>query len=99
MHVNIDTCIYILYICYVAGWVWLVYDTSTDKLKVFEGHDAQSPLSVVPRCVPLLCCDVWEHAYYLDSQNDRAAYFENFWKVINWNFVNEQLMNNLLETY
>ncbi|KAL8439102.1 hypothetical protein Efla_003149 [Eimeria flavescens] len=82
-----------------SGWVWLVYNTSNDKLELVEGHDAQCPLSFAPRSSPLLCCDVWEHAYYLDTQHDRATYFENFWKVINWHFVNEQFMNNLLETY
>ncbi|OEH74801.1 superoxide dismutase [Cyclospora cayetanensis] len=82
-----------------SGWVWLVYNTSNDKLEFLEGHDAQCPLSIAPRCSPLLCCDVWEHAYYLDTQHDRAKYFENFWSVINWHFVNEQFMNNLLETY
>lgn len=82
-----------------SGWIWLVYNTSSDKLEIIEGHDAVCPLSVSPRSSPLLCCDVWEHAYYLDTQHDRAKYFENFWSVINWYFVNEQLMNNLLETY
>lgn len=82
-----------------SGWVWLVYNTSNDKLELIEGHDALCPLSFATRCAPLLCCDVWEHAFYLDTQNDKAAYFENFWKVINWHWVNEQFMNNLLETY
>ena len=79
--------------------MWLVYNTSNDKLELIEGHDALCPLSFAPRCSPLLCCDVWEHAYYLDTQNDRGTYFENFWHVINWHWVNEQFMNNLLETY
>jgi Fe-Mn family superoxide dismutase len=38
----------------------------------------------------LLVCDVWEHAYYLQYKNDRAKYIDNFWKIINWNTVNER---------
>lgn len=82
-----------------SGWVWLVYNTGNNKLELVEGHDAVCPISSAPRSSPLLCCDVWEHAYYLDTQHDRSQYFENFWKVINWHFVNEQLMNNMLENY
>lgn len=82
-----------------SGWIWLVYNTSNDKLELLEGHDGLCPLSFAPRCAPLMCCDVWEHAYYLDTQHDRGTYFENFWKVLNWHYVNEQFMNNLLETY
>jgi superoxide dismutase, Fe-Mn family len=36
---------------------------------------------------PLLTCDVWEHAYYIDYRNARAAYVDKFWNIINWDFV------------
>ena len=66
-----------------SGWAWLVRKDS--QLKIISTHDADTPL--VHGSTPLMTCDVWEHAYYLDYQNNRAGYLENFWKIINWNFV------------
>ncbi|MDE0152225.1 MAG: superoxide dismutase [Bdellovibrionales bacterium] len=66
-----------------SGWAWLVRQDS--KLQVISTHDADTPLA--HGAVPLMTCDVWEHAYYLDYQNNRAKYVENFWKIINWNFI------------
>ena len=67
-----------------SGWSWLVRDNS-GNLKVLSTHDADTPL--VKGMTPLLTCDVWEHAYYLDYQNNRGAYMESFWKIVNWEFV------------
>ena len=64
-----------------SGWAWLVKKDS--QLKVISTHDADTPLTHTP----LMTCDVWEHAYYLDYQNNRAKYVENFWKIINWDFI------------
>ncbi|RNF25881.1 iron superoxide dismutase, partial [Trypanosoma conorhini] len=66
-----------------SGWAWLVKDTASGKLKVYQTHDAGCPLTE-PTLKPLLACDVWEHAYYLDYKNDRAAYVQAFWNVVNW---------------
>jgi Fe-Mn family superoxide dismutase len=70
-----------------SGWVWLAAEDS--RLSVFSTHDAET---VVTRdLTPLLVCDVWEHAYYLDHQNDRVAYLGAWWdRVANWAFADAQ---------
>jgi Fe-Mn family superoxide dismutase len=71
-----------------SGWVWLVREPD-GALTVLDTHDAGCPLR--EGRAPLLACDVWEHAYYLDRQNDRAAYLEHFWAVVDWNRVRTRL--------
>jgi Fe-Mn family superoxide dismutase len=73
-----------------SGWAWLVKDTATNKLKVFQTHDAGTPLTE-PGLKPILTCDVWEHAYYVDYRNDRAAYVKAFWNAVNWEFAESNL--------
>eukprot|EP01120_Amphizonella_sp_Union-15-10_P008986 TRINITY_DN3320_c0_g1_i1.p1 TRINITY_DN3320_c0_g1~~TRINITY_DN3320_c0_g1_i1.p1 ORF type:complete len:223 (+),score=60.10 TRINITY_DN3320_c0_g1_i1:50-718(+) len=70
-----------------SGWAWLVKDQ--DKLKVISGHDAENPIS--KGLIPVLTCDVWEHAYYIDFRNDRAKYVEKWWDLVNWDFVSKNL--------
>lgn len=70
-----------------SGYVWLVKD-SHDALSIIDGKDAFNPLTEGNR--PLLTCDVWEHAYYLDYRNVRKDYLKNFWKIVNWDFVEAQ---------
>ena len=67
-----------------SGWAWLVAD-KTGKLSIVQTSNAQCPLTEGLK--PLLVCDVWEHAYYLDYQNLRANYVNEFWSIINWKFV------------
>lgn len=57
-----------------SGWVWLCYCKQSQKAVIQQTHDAGNPLRDSPNCVPLLTCDVWEHAYYVDRRNDRASY-------------------------
>ena len=71
-----------------SGWAWLVKGAD-GKLAITQTHDALCPLSSGQ--TPILTCDVWEHAYYLDYQNARPTYVENFWKIVNWNFVAQNL--------
>lgn len=73
-----------------SGWAWLVKD-KTGKLQIIKTANQDSPLS--QGLTPLMCIDVWEHAYYLKYQNRRAEYIENFFKVINWEKVNAHMNN------
>ncbi|MGB5354386.1 MAG: superoxide dismutase [Woeseia sp.] len=68
-----------------SGWAWLVADTD-GKLQVTSTSDAHNPMS--QGLTPLLTIDVWEHAYYLDVQNDRGAYVDKVLaELINWDFA------------
>lgn len=71
-----------------SGWTWLVLN-SDGTLSIDAMSNADNPL--VHNKVPLLTCDVWEHAYYIDYRNARPDYLENWWKLINWKFVSDNL--------
>ncbi|MBL7971500.1 MAG: superoxide dismutase [Prolixibacteraceae bacterium] len=77
-----------------SGWAWLVAGKD-GQLFVSATPNQDNPLMdvVEKKGTPLLCIDVWEHAYYLNYQNRRAEYVDNFWKVVNWNTVNERYKN------
>lgn len=67
-----------------SGWNWLVQNTD-NSLQIVQTFNAGTPLT--QHQTPLLTCDVWEHAYYIDARNARAQYLDNFWQVVNWRFV------------
>lgn len=69
-----------------SGWAWLVADHS-GKLSIVQESNAGNPLR--NNLTPILTCDVWEHAYYIDKRNKRPAYIEDFWKLVNWQFAEE----------
>ena len=71
-----------------SGWVWLVQHPN-GALAIQVTRNAGTLLT--GESTPLLACDVWEHAYYTDYQNERARYLEAFWKLVNWDFVTAQL--------
>ena len=73
-----------------SGWVWLVKFHEDGRLRVGTGHDAANPLRDGVG-VPILTCDVWEHAYYIDYRNSRPNYLESWWKVVNWDFANQNM--------
>ena len=77
-----------------SGWAWLVF-TADKKLIVSSTPNQDNPLMDIAEVkgFPLFGLDVWEHAYYLKYQNRRVDYIENFWKVINWNYINERFNN------
>jgi Fe-Mn family superoxide dismutase len=70
-----------------SGWAWLVQNLE-GKLEIVQTSNAGCPLREGKK--PLLTCDVWEHAYYLDKQNLRAKYVEDFWKVTDWKIISER---------
>ena len=67
-----------------SGWAWLVKN-SDGSIAVVSTSNAGCPLTEGQ--VPLLTCDVWEHAYYIDYRNARPKYLEAFWELANWGFA------------
>ena len=71
-----------------SGWAWLV-NAPSGQLSIVSTSNAGNPLRDGEK--PLLTCDVWEHAYYIDYRNARPEYLEHFWDLVNWGFVAENL--------
>ena len=71
-----------------SGWTWLV-QKSNGALEIVNTSNAATPLTNGDQ--PLLTCDVWEHAYYVDYRNARPKYVEAFWQLVNWDFVAQNL--------
>lgn len=70
-----------------SGWTWLCPDT-TGKLVIMQESNAGNPLRKGLK--PILTCDVWEHAYYIDTRNARPKYIENFWQVLDWKIIEKR---------
>ena len=70
-----------------SGWAWLVTDED-GNLQIIQESNAGNPIR--NGFEPLLVCDVWEHAYYLDKQNRRPDYIADFWKMVDWDSVAER---------
>ncbi|PJK11340.1 superoxide dismutase [Fe] [Lysobacteraceae bacterium NML08-0793] len=71
-----------------SGWAWLV-QRPDGSLALASTSNAATPLTGEDK--PLLTCDVWEHAYYIDYRNARPSYLEHFWSLVNWDFVAKNL--------
>ena len=71
-----------------SGWAWLVKKPD-GTLDIVQESNAGNPMT--KGLIPLLTCDVWEHAYYLDYQNRRPDYIAAFWNLVNWNIVEKRL--------
>lgn len=76
-----------------SGYAWLIL--SNGKLEIIATPNQDTPLSLT--VTPLLCIDVWEHAYYLQYQNRRADYVENWFNLISWDFVGARYMSLMKE--
>lgn len=74
-----------------SGWTWLQYTSNKNSIEIVNYTNQNTP--IFENNVPLLGLDLWEHAYYLQYQNRKKEYFESFFNIINWNFV-EQLYKN-----
>jgi len=70
-----------------SGWSWLVVN-ATGELEIVQTSNAGNPMRDGKK--PLLTCDVWEHAYYIDKKNLRAKYVEDFWKLVDWKVISER---------
>ncbi len=71
-----------------SGWTWLVKNPG-GALEIVNTGNAGNPMTDGSQ--PLLTCDVWEHAYYIDYRNARRKYIDAFWKLVNWAFVTQNL--------
>jgi len=68
-----------------AGWAWLVKNDA-GQLEIVQTSNAGNPMTAGQ--TPLLTCDVWEHAYYVDRRSARPAYIDAWWNLVNWEHVN-----------
>jgi Fe-Mn family superoxide dismutase len=74
---------------FASGWLWLVADES-GAVQLTDLHDADTPI-VDAKVTPLLVCDLWEHAYYLDYKNERGKFLDAFFdRLANWRFAEAQ---------
>jgi len=72
-----------------SGWTWLVQNSDGTLVLL---NTANAGTALTTEKTPLLTCDVWEHAYYVDYRNARPQYIEAFWNLVNWDFVEENLV-------
>ena len=71
-----------------SGWAWLVKNNA-GKLEIVQESNAGNPLT--KGLEPIMTCDVWEHAYYIDKRNRRPAYIDDFWNLVDWETIGKRL--------
>jgi len=71
-----------------SGWAWLV-KSDAGKLEIVQESNAGNPLT--KGLEPIMTCDVWEHAYYIDKRNRRPAYIDDFWNLVDWEKIGKRL--------
>ncbi|MHB2025572.1 MAG: superoxide dismutase [Elusimicrobiota bacterium] len=72
-----------------SGWTWLV-EKKDGSLALRNTSNADDPMKYGEKT--LLTCDVWEHAYYIDYRNSRPKYMDAYWNLVNWDFVEKNLL-------
>lgn len=78
-----------------SGWVWLALNFENKNLEIINTRDAE--VIDFKTYKPLLICDVWEHAYYIEYRNSRKNYLEDFWNSINWDAIVENYDGGLFK--
>jgi len=73
-----------------SGWVWLIWECQKGKISIMQTENAINPI-VLGEFIPLLVCDVWEHAYYIDYLNKRVDYLKIIIENLNWEFAQKNL--------
>lgn len=76
-----------------SGWAWLCLDAKLQKLSIEVTSNAENPIRAGK--YPLLTCDVWEHAYYIDYRNERARYLKEVRSLLNWEFAEQNFLSAL----
>lgn len=71
---------------FASGWGWLVKNKA-GKLEILSTSNAGNPMT--DGHTPLMTCDVWEHAYYIDYRNKRPDFLASFWNLVNWDFISK----------
>ena len=75
-----------------SGWAWLALEPG-GRLRIIQESNAGNPIR--SGLIPILTCDVWEHAYYLDYQNKRPDYINSFWELIDWDIITERFLTGI----
>jgi Fe-Mn family superoxide dismutase len=78
-----------------SGWTWLALNLHNNKIEILNTSNAD--IIDFKIYMPLLICDVWEHAYYIEYRNSRSNYLKEFWSAINWKFVENNFENKKLD--
>ena len=82
-----------------SGWTWLVKNLENSKLEIINTSNAMPVFKLSKTFIPLLVCDVWEHAYYIDYRNKRNAYVDQFLVNINWRWAEKCFNENKVQDF
>jgi Fe-Mn family superoxide dismutase len=77
-----------------SGWVWLVYNTNDNELEIISTPNQDNPL-MMEGLIPIIGCDLWEHAYYLKHKSNRGKWIDTFFEILNWDFAGSTYTKNL----